>query len=269
MDLFQDNITIIHQEKIHVQTKQIELDIIEAKIEGNEITLFPYTQNQKVILLIHQGKGCFYQSGQSFALFPQDGVFVDLDSNFYMMGDKLHFTQYVITFEDTFPLPNTPLLTRFSDQTNLINLLTEFKIHLNDHQLYLAYSFLYQGIHLFTQGRDEYSLPPILSAISYIEEHFQEELHLEEISQASGFSKYHFIRLFQAETNKTPYQYLLDRRITHAKYLLVNTDQRIKDIALKSGFQSEVHFNYAFKKETSFAPNQYRKLTNFTSEHSK
>lgn len=263
MDIVQKNVTILHQEKIQVSSsftkRLVHLEIIEAKTQTNELSLFHLEENEFAILVIHEGTGGFHQLDHSFALFPLDTLIIEKHNDFYLFGQTLHFTLYVMTNEEAIVLPITPSIIRFSDSSQMNQLLTEIINQMKENQIFLVFSFLNQLFHLFTQKQESHILPPILSAISYMEEHFQEEIHLDEITKASGFSKFHFIRLFQTETSKTPYQYLLDRRILHAKYLLTHTKDKMKEVATKSGFHSEVHFNYAFKKETSYAPNQYRK----------
>ena len=63
-------------------------------------------------------------------------------------------------------------------------------------------------------------------------------LDLEEISSHACFSRYHFLRLFRQAFNKTPHQYLIERRIERAKELLSANDLRVTDVCFEVGFQS-------------------------------
>ena len=61
----------------------------------------------------------------------------------------------------------------------------------------------------------------IMSACNYINQHYQEALSLEEVAEFSGFSKFHFTRIFKQCMNLTFYEYLNQKRISKAeKYVL-------------------------------------------------
>ena len=95
--------------------------------------------------------------------------------------------------------------------------------------------------------------------ISYINEHFKEELTTEFLSERVGLSPFHFIRTFKKETGFTPHEYLVRTRIDMAKYLLKNTKMPVKDICFETGFSGESVFCSAFKKSSGMSPNAYRK----------
>lgn len=97
-------------------------------------------------------------------------------------------------------------------------------------------------------------------AISYINEHFEEKLTVEELASHVGLSKYHFIRTFKKETGFTPHEYIINTRINTAKYLLKNTKLPIKDICYNTGFSYESVFCSAFKKHQGCTPLEYRTL---------
>lgn len=78
-------------------------------------------------------------------------------------------------------------------------------------------------------------------------------------AREANLSKYHFIRAFRSETGKTPYNYLLDRKINKAKKLLIETDRTITEICFLCGFINHSHFTSTFKKKTSMSPSLFRK----------
>lgn len=67
---------------------------------------------------------------------------------------------------------------------------------------------------------------------------------------------------FSAQFRRTmgvpPKQYLSIRRISKAKMLLLRTQDPIKEIALRTGFENEFFFFRIFKKYTGLTPTQYR-----------
>ena len=95
---------------------------------------------------------------------------------------------------------------------------------------------------------------------NYINEHFADELSLEQVSAMAGFSKYHFSRLFKQYTNTSFYRYLNEKRINHAKTLLVDPDISVLDAALQSGFSSHTAFLRMFRQLTDCTPTQFRRM---------
>lgn len=94
----------------------------------------------------------------------------------------------------------------------------------------------------------------------YINEHFTEDLTLDDVAALSGFSKYHFTRLFKQFTGKTFYRYVNLKRIEHAEKLLTSPSATITEVALMSGFSSLPAFVRMFKLIKGYTPTEYRKL---------
>lgn len=94
----------------------------------------------------------------------------------------------------------------------------------------------------------------------YIDTHYMEDLTLDTVADASGFSKYHFSRLFKQYTDSTFYDYLCRKRIRVAEDLLANPDLSVTEIALQSGFSSISTFNRIFKSIKNCTPTEYRDL---------
>lgn len=94
--------------------------------------------------------------------------------------------------------------------------------------------------------------------ISYINEHFSEDIMVSDLAAIAKLSQYHFIRTFKKETGFTPHEYIINTKITNAKYLLKNTTLPIKDICFDTGFSCESVFCTSFKKNIGLTPVQYR-----------
>lgn len=103
-------------------------------------------------------------------------------------------------------------------------------------------------------------------ARTYIDDHYAAPITLEHISREAGFSPYHFIRLFQAEFQRTPHQYLVQQRIDNAKMLLRTTDLPIIDICCTVGFESLGSFSTLFRREAGLSPSQYRQRAQRTTQ---
>lgn len=107
--------------------------------------------------------------------------------------------------------------------------------------------------------RQEYA-NKFMDICEYIDKHCAEDLTLEDISLRSGFSKYHFSRLFKEFTNVSFYKYVNQKRIAIAGDLLLNTNLNITEIALQSGFGSISAFIRMFKLINDCTPTEFRNM---------
>jgi AraC-like DNA-binding protein len=99
-----------------------------------------------------------------------------------------------------------------------------------------------------------------MNICDYISEHCTEPLTLDMVADLSGFSKYHFTRLFKQFTNVSFYKYLNLKRIAKAEQLLINPDLSITDVALSSGFSSLSAFIRMFKIIKGCTPSEFRSI---------
>ena len=108
----------------------------------------------------------------------------------------------------------------------------------------------------------QHSIEPAImnSAITYINEHYMEEMSLEDAALFAGFSKYYFSRMFKRFSGISFLDYLTRKRLNAATELLVHTDQPIQEIARSSGFGSIATFNRVFRSVRSCTPTPYREI---------
>jgi AraC-like DNA-binding protein len=98
----------------------------------------------------------------------------------------------------------------------------------------------------------------IVRAKLYIDENYAAPLDLDKLSDEACFSKFHFLRLFKRAYNRTPYQYVSERRIQKAKERLANDDRKITEICEEIGFESKTSFTSKFKAYTGETPALFR-----------
>ena len=98
----------------------------------------------------------------------------------------------------------------------------------------------------------------IQKGIDYIESRLPDKVSIKEAADASGYSPFHFHRLFQAYVGCSAGDYIRGRRLTVASEKVLESSERLLDIALDSGFQSQEAFTRAFKSRFGTTPARYR-----------
>jgi AraC family transcriptional regulator len=99
----------------------------------------------------------------------------------------------------------------------------------------------------------------IARAVDTIEGHLRSAISVADMAGTVSFSLYHFCRIFNQATHHTPYDYLMRRRLSEAARALLQTEDRILDIALDYQFNSHETFSRAFKRVFGLQPSQWRK----------
>lgn len=99
----------------------------------------------------------------------------------------------------------------------------------------------------------------VSSVIREIEENYSEELNIAKIASGHFISQQHLNRLFKAETEYTPYEYLKKYRLKKSMELLTYSDLPIETIAERSGFSGASNYIFQFRNEYGITPSRYRK----------
>lgn len=99
----------------------------------------------------------------------------------------------------------------------------------------------------------------IQKAINYIEEHLLDDITMEQIAREVNSSVFHFQRTFSILTDMSIADYIRRRRLTLAAQELINTEQKVIDLAYKYGYDSPEAFTKAFRKQHQLTPSEARK----------
>ena len=98
----------------------------------------------------------------------------------------------------------------------------------------------------------------IREAMSYIEQHFQNDITIEDIAAFCNLNRSYFGKIFRDAVGKSPQEFLISYRMTKAAELLKLTGLSIGDIGNAVGYPSQLHFSRAFKKTYGISPRQWR-----------
>jgi AraC-like DNA-binding protein len=96
----------------------------------------------------------------------------------------------------------------------------------------------------------------IKRASEYLSEDLDRKMTLEELSRQTGFSPYHFLRLFKKSTGVAPHHFRTQKRIERAKNLIIE-GLSFSEVALATGFSDQSHFSNTFRNYMGCTPRQY------------
>ena len=94
----------------------------------------------------------------------------------------------------------------------------------------------------------------ILKVKNYIDDHFRDELTLEQLSALVSMSPSAFSRYFKLRTGKSLSEYIIDIRLGHAARRLVDTADSVSEICWTTGFNTLSNFNRLFRKRKGCSP---------------
>ena len=94
---------------------------------------------------------------------------------------------------------------------------------------------------------------------TYIDEHFAENITLDDLLKIINFGKSYLLRTFTKQVGLSPYRYLQTVRLNKAKKYLEQGILPI-DVAYMTGFTDQSHFTHFFKDFIGLTPKQYQKI---------
>lgn len=95
--------------------------------------------------------------------------------------------------------------------------------------------------------------------LSYIDGHYTEKITLTEIAEMEGLSANYLSHFFKKHLNQSFQTYINSLRLSHAIYLLRNTDMRVLDICIESGFSDNKYLNKQMELFYHTTPLEFRR----------
>ena len=105
----------------------------------------------------------------------------------------------------------------------------------------------------------------IQKAVDYVEAHITEDLDYNKIAKQAYSSPFHFQRIFSILCGYTLGDYIRMRRLTLAGNELASTNEKVLDIAVKYGYDTQESFSRAFTRFHGVSPSQVRNGANLKS----
>ena len=93
---------------------------------------------------------------------------------------------------------------------------------------------------------------------SYIDQHYKEEVRLQQMADLVGMTPSAFSRFFKLRTGKTLNEYIVDVRLGNAARRLIDTTDSVAEVCYVCGFNTLSNFNRLFKKRKGLSPTEFR-----------
>lgn len=103
----------------------------------------------------------------------------------------------------------------------------------------------------------------VSKAVRYINANYAKALSVDQVAGYCNVSTSYLYKLFVQVRGTSPHEMILDRRLTAAKTLLMNTQKSIAEVAEACGFQSHAYFSDCFKRKVGISPGQFRNNTTY------
>lgn len=116
------------------------------------------------------------------------------------------------------------------------------------------------GLMRQSPGSESQKITAIKTVLSYITEHYQEKLYVQDLASQINMNEQYFCRFFKRSIGKTPIDYINDYRLNKVIRLLETRDAPVTEVCLECGFNNMGNFQRLFKRKTGTTPLQYRKL---------
>ncbi|MRI80832.1 AraC family transcriptional regulator [Aerococcaceae bacterium DSM 109653] len=230
-----------------------------------------------LFIIVVSGSGTFTYKGKTYTLSSGDHLFIDCKKPYsHKSTDSdpwelmwVHFNgalmdQYYVYFSSK----NSSIVFCPNESSEFNAILEELMILVNKkstHSELLASHLLnFLVTKILTNNTDQYTndvdtiADKIQQIKQFLDENFQKKIPLDMIADEFFISKYHMSREFKKAYGITIANYIIAKRITHAKELLRFTDMQIEEIGRFCGIEDNSYFNKVFRKYEGMTASQYR-----------
>lgn len=255
----------VHQHFLPHWHPEIEFSLIQ---EGE----LSYTLQEETIIL-HEGQGVFINSntlhgGSKLPYSEGCNLFV-LRMDPIILGPKagLIYQTYVTTILQNPALPYLVLNPDIAWQKELLNLMHKIAVLYSDKPSELTLLACLCRLWEILSSHLKEELMPVGNSLSidrirkmcsYIQEHLQDKITLQQLCDSASICKSECCRIFKDVFHQSPVHYINTCRIHHSLPLLAQGHDTMSEIALQCGYSSSSYFAETFLKVIGMTPSQYR-----------
>jgi AraC-like DNA-binding protein len=254
---------------------------------------FFHTHLEYEIYYFHSGKASYWIGGSSIELMPGDLIIMNGTSEHGpVMDEQYTYIRSTVMFDESSIGP-LMLLPGSIDVIKPFQLSAHYHWRLNEElkaevehiftkigrydqpKDLLAYNRLRAAFHelllfiyeRFQETADSSKAIPgqkektVQNVIAYIEQHYMDDLTLDELVGQMHVSRFYLMKLFKQLTGSTLFDYINERRIKQAKVLFfLDPSHTVTYVCFQTGFKHLSHFSRTFKRIVGLTPENYRKL---------
>jgi AraC-like DNA-binding protein len=100
--------------------------------------------------------------------------------------------------------------------------------------------------------------PLLTQVFRYIEAHYAEGISLRDVAAALGYTPAYLTGVVRRETGRPVLAWILERRMAAARYLLLETDDAVRQVARAVGYSHAGHFIRQFHRVHGQTPQAWR-----------
>lgn len=117
------------------------------------------------------------------------------------------------------------------------------------------------NIHMDKQENKKkaYVIDKIDEVKQFIDHNICERYTLEVLAEKAGISIKYFSKCFREKYGESPGNYIINKRIQYARFLLEETDKSVKEVAYMLGYTNPYAFSAQFKKFTGTTPSSMKR----------
>lgn len=246
--------------------------------EVNQSKFFLHSHDHYEIYMFYEGEANFIIEEKSYPLEPYD-MFIIRKNEFhqvlhhspvayhriYMWIDSAFFEENKCQVYEK-PFLSTPDNTgnripgSIVRSSGLYDAISRYKKYSDDYRnkdLPVLRSILVEILHLLNQVQIQtttnYSNKAIQPIITYLNNHYTENITLDMLQDKFFISKYHLCRIFREATGLSIFEYVRKKKLALARDFK-NSGMNLIDVANKSGFSDYSSFYRAYQKEFGCSP---------------
>lgn len=223
--------------------------------------------NQWILHYVFAGTGIFETRGQTYH--PKTGDLFIIRPNehaFYAADKEDPWTYGWFNFYSEVPLPEVLEQDVITDPRLGKVFLSAYEQRKNctpENQDSFLYGKIFELLGLLRTLYPSPFMPSnsqlIHTARQYMNEHARERISIEEVAKVVHMDTSHFVTLFREHTGTTPWQYLTNKRLSHATSALLTKGITVKAVAEWVGYADVTSFSRSFKRLYGMSPTEYAK----------
>lgn len=149
-----------------------------------------------------------------------------------------------------------PILDKLASEKEGFYAVIEFLTLL--HELSVCNNYRTLASSSFAHIDDNSDSRRVLKVYEYVNNHYREQIRLQDLAQLVGMTPVAFSRFFKLRSGKLVTDYIIDIRLGHATRLLLDTTNSISEICYECGFNNLSNFNRTFRKKKDCSPKEFR-----------